>query len=510
MRFDHVVVGGGSAGVTLAVRLSEGGERTVLLLEAGDVSPLESDADLLSNINFALTARDWGMRAQVTPERELEYPQGKFLGGGSAVNGALAFRGMPADYDGWAAQGNPHWTWEKMLDRFRRLERDLDFGSDTEIHGSSGPIPIVRWHRDEFLPVQQAFADASATSGLPWTDDHNHPTSTGMGPLPMNRSAGMRMSTAITYLPRALGRPNLTIWGRAQGHQVLFSRGRATGVMIERDGQVETVDAGEVILCAGAIHSPAILWRSGIGPADDLRALGMHCEVDNSAVGANLTDHPGLFLFLKPGRHQPELQATQFQLGARYSSSSGGVENDMLLSMMNFWDLSTSPDFQSFLGVPLVVVLTCGVHEPRSRGQLRLASADPHEQPIIAFNLLDERADVERLIEGVRMTREIANSTEMADFVDGTLVLEDADFGDDTALEQYARRFVAPWYHACGTCRMGASADTTTVVDDELRVHGVDGLRVVDASIMPKIPRAPTNLTVIAIAEGAADIIQES
>jgi choline dehydrogenase len=388
------------------------------------------------------------------------------------------------------------------------LECDLDFGDDREIHGADGPVPIVRWHRDELLPVQCAFAEASAAAGLPWIDDHNRPGSTGVGPLPMNRSAGRRMSTALTYYVEARDRPNLTVWGRAHVHRVIAESGRATGVIVEREGAVETIDAGGVVLSAGAIHTPAVLWRSGIGPADELRALGIECVVDNGAVGNNLTDHPGLFLFMEPGRHRPDTNSTQFQLGARCSSSSSGVENDLLLSMMNFWDLSTSPDFQSFLGVPLVVVLTCGVHEPRSRGRVRATSPDPHQQPSIEFNLLDERADLERLVEGLQLLRTIANQPVMSDFLDGTLVLDDAAFDNPSALEQYARNFVAPWYHACGTCRMGPSTDATTVVDDALRVHGIDGLRVADASVMPKIPRAPTNLSVIAIAEGAAELIR--
>src|SRR6478735_1194833 len=244
MSFDHVVVGGGSAGVALAARLTEDPARHVLLIEAGDTGPLDTDADRLSNINFALTARDWGMHAQVTRERALEYPQGKFLGGGSSVNGGLAFRGSPGDYDGWAAAGNPSWSWEHMLPRFRNLEHDLDYGDDGAIHGATGPIPIVRWHRDELLPVQQAFAAAALAAGLPWVDDHNAPDSTGFGPLPMNRVAGRRMSTALTYYVEARERPNLTVWSHAQAHQVIVENGRATGVLVERGDTLETVDAG--------------------------------------------------------------------------------------------------------------------------------------------------------------------------------------------------------------------------------------------------------------------------
>jgi choline dehydrogenase len=304
-------------------------------------------------------------------------------------------------------------------------------------------------------------------------------------------------------------RPNLTIEGGAQVHRVRIERGRATGVVVARDGEVEVVDAGEVIVSAGAIQSPAVLWRSGIGPADELRHLGIDCAVDNAAVGANLMDHPGLFHFLHPGRHAPDLDAPQFQLGARTSSQTGGVENDLLLSMMNFWDLTGSPDFQAVVGAPVVVVLTCGVHEPRSRGRVTLSSSDPDVLPDVDLNLLDDPADVARLVEGVRRCRDLARSEAMRGFVGRSPVLDDADFDDERALERYARNFVAPWYHASGTCRMGPAARDDTVVDESLRVHGVTGLRVVDASIMPTIVRAPTNVTVIAIAEHAAEIIEE-
>jgi choline dehydrogenase len=492
----------------LAARLSEDPSCSVLLLEAGPAGPLDTDADLLSNVNFALTGRDWGMHARVTGERELDYPQGKFLGGGSSVNGALAFRGPPTDYDGWVADGNARWSWDQMLPCFRRLEHDLDFGGDHVVHGDRGPVPIVRWQRDQLLPIQAAFADACTSIGIPWTADHNHPDSTGIGPLPMNRAEGRRISTALAYLAPASARPNLTVRGGALVDRLRIEHGRATGVVVARASEV-VVEAGEVIVSAGAIHSPAILWRSGIGPAGDLQELGIDCAVDNAAVGANLMDHPGLFHFLHPGRHAPDLAAPQFQLGARWTSDAEGVDNDLLLSMMNFWDLSSSPDFQALVGAPVVVVLTCGVHEPRSRGRVVLSSSDPAVLPQIDLNLLDEPADLARLVEGVRRCHDLARSGAMQDFVGRSPVLDDSDFDDVVALERYARAFVAPWYHASGTCRMGLAGQGVSVVDDHLRVHGVDGVRVVDASVMPTIVRAPTNLTVMAIAEHAAEIIKE-
>lgn len=519
MGVDVVIVGGGSAGAVLAARLSEDPRRTVLVLEAGQAGPLDTVADQLSNVDFALTGRDWGMHAFARADRQLDYPQGRFVGGGSSVNGALAFRGAPADYDGWAAAGNPSWSWDQLLPCFRRLEADVDLGATDPLHGADGPVPIRRWSDEELVPVQRAFRDACLADGLPWTDDHNHPSSTGVGAFPMNRDRGRRMSTALTYLRPALDRPNLTVRGDAPVTQVRIERGRATGVTVRAagTGATEEVGAGEVVLAAGSIHTPAILWRSGIGPASELAGLGIEVVVPNDAVGANLVDHPGVFLFFAPGERVTAAPEPQFQLGARYTSAGADPTdpaacNDMFLSMMNHWDLTGSPDFQAHLGVPSVVVLTCGVHQPRSRGRVALTSADPADQPRIDLNLLDDDADVARLVDGVRRAWRAASTPGMRAFLGRVLLLDEGAFAEDDddateALAGYVRSVVAPWYHPVGTCRMGPADAGGTVVGDDLRVHGVEGLRVVDASVMPTIPRAPTNLTAIAIAERAAELM---
>lgn len=505
---DFVIVGGGSAGAALAARLSEDAATRVVLIEAGPVGPLPDDADLLSNVSFALTARDWGMSAAARPERQLAYPQGKALGGGSSVNGALAFRGAPGDFDGWAARGNPSWSWDQMLPAFIALEHDLDLGATSPIHGSDGPVPVVRWSDDELLPIQRAFRDECLALGLPWTADHNAPDATGVGAFPMNRVDGRRISTALGYLLPILDRPNLEILGRTQVIKVDIVDGRAVGVQIRRDGSTESIAAGEVVLSSGSIHSPATLLRSGIGSAQALAELGIDCVVDNPNVGANLVDHPGVFLFYAPGRIPVVAPDPQFQIGARYTSAAATVPDDMFLSMMNYWDLTDSPDFRAHLGVDAVLVLTCGVHEPRSRGRVTLSSTDPTVAPTIDLNLLDDDADTARLVEGMRRAATIASSEAMADFVDRRLLLDDATLDDDARLADYVRSVVAPWYHPVGTCRMGPADAGDAVVDDQLRVHGIEGLRVADASIMPSITRAPTNLTSIAIGERAAQLLR--
>ncbi len=505
MRYDHVICGGGSAGCVLAARLSEDPARRVLLIEAGAIGPLDTDAEDLTNITFALTARDWGLKAGITGDRVLDYPQGRFAGGGSSVNGGLAFRGVPDDYDGWARDA-PSWSWAHLLPCFRRLEHDVQYGT-TPVHGADGPIPVTRYGLDELVPIQQAFRQGCIDGGFAWTDDLNAPDALGVGPLTMNREGQRRVSTAMAYLRPALERPNLTVWGDAHVARVRIAGGRATGVELIRNGRLEVVDAGGVVVSAGAIQSPAILWRSGIGPALALAALGIDVVVANEAVGANLHDHPGVFLFALPVDGAPGPYDPQYQLGVRYSSSAGHRPNDMLLSVMNVFDLSASPDFAAVVGAPVARVLTCGVHDPVSRGRVAITSADPLAKPEIDLNLLAEQIDVDRLVEGLRRCRQVLASEALSTFAGPVVLPSQATFDDDDALGAYVRSIVAGWYHPVGTCRMGRAPEAGAVVDDQLRVHGIEHLRVVDASVMPRICRAPTNLTTIAIAERAAVLI---
>ncbi len=499
--YDVVIVGGGAAGATLAARLSEDPGRTVLLLEAGPAGPVGTAEDELANVNFALTGRDWGMRARITGDRELDYPQGRYVGGGSSVNGGLAFRGTPADYDGWAEHA-PSWSWARLLPCFKRLEDDRDFPTD-DCHGAGGPIPVVRWREDELVPIQLAFRAGCEAVGLGWNPDHNRPGTQGVGPFPMNRRGGTRISTAMGYLEPAGARPNLTVRGGATVSRVVVASGRATGVEVLADDGPAVIEAGTVVLSAGAIHTPALLWRSGVGPADALADLGIRCVADNPWVGAGLTDHPGLFLFAPPADH-PGPVLPQYQLGARYSSGMG--DDDMFLSMMNVFDLAGSPELRAAVGSPTAVVLTCGVHEPRSRGTVTLTSADARAHPRIDLNLLSHPDDMTRLVGGLRRCREVLRAG-LSGFAGGIALLGEDDFDDDDALRGYIASVAAGWYHPAGTCRMGPGDRDGAVVGDHLEVHGITGLRVVDASVMPKICRAPTNLTTIAIAERAAELI---
>ncbi len=513
--YDDIVVGGGSAGAAIASRLTEFTARRVLLLEAGPDHVEPDEADRLTNpMTFAEALTAWGLNATLGVGRDLGYAQGKVVGGGSAVNGALALRGMPADYDRWAAEGAAGWDWNGLLPAFRRLETDLDVKN--EWHGDDGPVSIRRWAESELIPIQRAFLGAAGEAGFGWTDDHNDPASTGTGPFPMNRDGDLRLSTALTYLAAARSRSNLTVAAGARVDRLVLDTAQAgvrvTGVEVTRDGRTSTVAAKRVIVTAGALASPALLARSGIGPAADLAALGIRCVVDNPHVGANLMDHPGTLLFLAPT--DPAFcdpGGPAYQIGIRWSSGLG-TENDMLTGMMNYWNTSFDADLRAAAGTDYIFALTAGCHEPRSRGWLRLVDADPATPPAIDFDMLSVRVDEDRLVEGLRLLHRLARSKAMAAVTRDILLLDEAAFesdagGDDSALRAYVHASLGPWYHASGTCRMGPSPQEGAVVDPALQVHGVRGLHVADASVIPVIPRAATNLTVLAVAEKAADIL---
>ncbi len=505
--YDVVIVGAGSAGATLAARLSEDPARRVLLLEAGSIER-NADADQLSNVTFALTTRDWAMQAQATPGRMLAFPQGKSAGGGSAVNAALALRPLPEDIDGWAASGNAGWGWADLLPILRRLEADAE-GSDS-VHGRTGPIPIARWARHEWTAQQRAFHDACVEVGLASVTDHNDGVAEGVGPFPMNRRDGERISTAIAYLEPARARPNLEVRGNVLVNRVVIEDGRAIGVECAGSLGSTFVAAREVVVSAGAIHSPAVLLRSGIGAGAALRALGIEVVADRPGVGANLMEHPGAFLFVIPEAGVCDTSEVQFQLGARWTAPGSAERNDLLLGMMSHWDLASTPDFRDLVGSDVIFALTCGVLSPRSRGSVQLESVDPNVAPSIDLNLCDDPWDVARLVAALRIQHRVARSAAMRDRVRGFALIDEAMFAtdDDVALAEYVKAVCAPWYHPCGTCRMGPADDAEAVVDDQLRVHGVANLRVADASIMPAIPRATTNLTAIAIGERAADLMR--
>ena len=510
MIYDFVIVGGGSTGAVLAARLSENSGTSVLLLEAGPTEP-DPDADRLGAVDFSHTGRDWGFQARTTGDATAPYPQGRTLGGGSAVNGGVALRGMPSDYDAWAS---PNWSWEALAPCFRRLEDD-PLGANLfgpSLHGTGGPIPIRRAAKDELVAPQQQLLAAAQDSGLPWVDDHNDGVSEGIGPSPQNVVDGVRVSTAIGYLRPADGRPNLDIIGRAFAHHIVIERNRATAVAYSLNGgsSMEQARGRHIVICAGAFNTPALLMRSGIGPVRHLEAIGIRSTADLPGVGANLMEHVGAFVFVVPPEGAVTTDMVQHQLLIRYSSPGSPVTNDMQIGMMNHWDLSQNPALAEVCGSDLIWGICAGIQTPRSRGRLRVLSPDPDHPPVIDLNLLDSPDDTAQLVAGLRLCHRLATHEALAERFERVAVLDEGAFadGDDQALADYARQFSFPWYHASGTCRMGPDPDAGDVVDDRGRVHGIDRLSVFDASILPVIPRANTNLTCIAVGERAAELLQ--
>lgn len=492
MRADVVIVGAGSAGCVLAARLSEERERDVVLLESGPDYPTPADLppEIRSGLRPVFT-HDWGFRAETALDgRVLDANRARIVGGCSATNAALAVRGRPADYDAWAALGCDGWSFAEVLPFFRRLEHDLDF--DDEAHGQDGPFPIRRPAPDELAPIQRAFLGACADAGFPVVADHNAPGAAGAGLPPMNLVDGVRQSTALTYLARARARANLSVRSDALVDRIELAGTAAVGVRLA--GSDELVEADRVILAAGSYGSPAILLRSGVGPAGHLRSVGVDPVLDRPGVGANLTEHPlmpNVFEALTPPRSGDAV----FQaLLTAPSATADGLYDLHVLPLFN------PPELQ---GDPPVLVILTGVMTPRSRGSVRLRSTDPRDAPKIDLGLFTHDADLPRMLDAMRIAQRLATSDPLRELV-GTRVMPAATAVDDDALAAAVRAGCEIYHHPVGTCRMGSSGDADAVVDPRGEVYGLDGVSVVDASIMPVIPAANTNLPTIMLAERCA------
>ncbi len=510
--YDYVIVGAGSAGCVLAARLSEDPDVSVCLVEAGPADDSDNiHIPAFFGENFR-TRFDWDYDSHEEPfldRRRIYLPRGRVLGGTSSINAMLYLRGNKVDYDGWGRRG---WSYDELLPYFKRSE-DNERG-ESEYHGAGGPLTVSDGRSNN--PMTTALVEAALQAGHPSNDDFNGPAQDGFGFFQVTQRDGRRCSTARAFLHPAWDRPNLTVETSLQVHRVLLDNGRATGVTGMRHDQEITISAGrEVILCSGAYNSPQLLMLSGIGPADLLTELGIPVSIDHPEVGRNLQDHPlvplifthsqpvSLLIGSEPRYMQQFLKEGRGPLTSNGPESGGYVRTRGGLPAPDVVYFAGPLMFaDSGLSIPTDHAITYGpvMLTPESRGMVTIISNDPTTKPKIQHNYYSTETDMETAVAGVRIGMEIARQQALAPFTQTAYQVPESD--SDADVRRFIRHYTHSIFHGSGSCRIGK------VVDDELRVLGIDGLRVADVSVMPSVGRGAPNASAIMIGEKAADLVR--
>jgi choline dehydrogenase len=527
-QFDYIVVGSGSAGAAVAARLSEDAAISVLLLEAGppDRHPFQLMPLAFTKVAWGNTGT-WQYKTEPEPQlygRQLDYPRGRTLGGTSSINAMIAIRGHRRDYDRWFESGLNGWRYADVLPYFKRLE--TSWRGAGPFHGADGPIQISRMENPDLL--WEPLLAAAQAAGVRFCEDANGAEQDGISRMEATVGGGVRSSTARAYLHPAKQRTNLKIETEALAHRIGITNGRAVNVHYQQRGQLRQASAArEIIVCGGAFNTPQLLLLSGIGPADELRALGIEPVHDLPGVGRNLSDHPnilneyeltggqGLTRHLRLDR--AALAVIRWKLNRSGPFALNGTAGNIFARTLPGLDqpdiqmmalpLSNNAELWGFgLGPrpPFRLAVRTGYLQPKSRGWVKLRSANPADPPRIQLNLFDDPNDLEAMVRAIRLSRSVYAQPPLKDLIRRE-VLPGPGTDDDAALKEHLRHHAGHRSHPVGTCRMGH--DNLAVVDDQLRVHGISGLRIADASVMPDVPSGNTNLPTIMVGERAADLI---
>lgn len=528
MQADYVIVGAGSAGCAMAYRLSEAG-KSVIIVEYGgtDAGPfIQMPAALSYPMNMKLY--DWGFQSEPEPHlggRRMATPRGKVIGGSSSINGMIYVRGHAKDFDHWADSGAAGWSYADVLPYYKRMEHwhDGGHGGDASWRGTDGPLHVTRGPRKN--PLTRAFVEAGRQAGYPVTGDYNGEQQEGFGPFDATIYKGRRWSTANAYLKPALERPNCTLV-RGMAEKIVIEDGRATGIQIARGGKSEVIRANaEVIIAASSINSPKLLMLSGIGPAAHLAEHGIDVVADRPGVGQNLQDH--LEMYIQMAATQPVSLYKYWNLfmkgliGAQWLFTKTGIGASNQFESAAFIRSAAGVDYPDiqYHFLPIAVRYDgqtaaeghgfqahVGPMRSPSRGEITLRSSDPKEAPKILFNYMSHEKDWQDFRTCIRLTREIFAQDAFKPYA-GHEIQPGADCQTDDELDDFTRQHVESAYHPCGTCKMGAADDPMAVVDPHCRVIGVDGLRVADSSIFPRITNGNLNAPSIMTGEKAADHI---